>query len=62
MIVSWFQNQTQLLVLDKFSVFAGYEGLLSKGMLPTLLLSYMIKKETLIDSILKKIEIEFGSS
>ena len=39
MVVSFFQNQTQLLVLDKFSVFTGYEGLLSKGMLPTLGLS-----------------------
>ena len=39
MIVSWFQNQTQLLVVDKFSVFTGYEGLLRKGILTTLLFS-----------------------
>ena len=39
MVISLFQNQTQLLVLDKFSFVTGYEGLLSKGMLPKLLLS-----------------------
>jgi len=35
----YFKNQTKLLVLEKFSVFTGYDGLLSKGMLPKFLLS-----------------------